>query len=590
MVRNKNKNSNSARDNLLLLLVGLCAFIPFLGRVHLFDWDEINFAEISREMLELGDYFRIYVNYEPFWEKPPLFFWLQAASMAVFGVGEFGARFPNAIAGVATLLVIYNVGSFISGRRMGLLWALAWFGSLFPHLYMKTGIIDPWFNLFMFLGTWGVIRTLWIVDGTIGHQGKISGSPFRWALFGGFFTGLAILTKGPVGLLIPLLTIGIYYLLTRFKYLKEWKLALIWIAASVLTCGLWFVPEILAHGTWFSKEFLSYQVRLFSTEDAGHGGFPGYHFVVVFIGCFPASVFTLKNIYKRQTKHDNEHDFRKWMLIMLAVVLVLFSIVESKIIHYSSLAWFPVTWLAASEMNALISKKSTWSTFLNWSVIFTSLLWIAASCILVWAGMNPVQISSFVDDPFILARLKAPVSWTITDLWPALFLTVSVITSLYYLNRSKTARGIIILFVGSAIFLQASAFLFAPKIEEYTQGPAIRFYQSLQEEIAEEEVYILVSGHKSYAPYFFTRKPVPSDFDPDKIAEHAQSEQSKAGLNSFNRSATSTQLIFEPISRDVWIIARPENMDYLQQYPELKLIKEEFGFYFILREATLPPQ
>ncbi len=57
-----------------LIILSVLAFVPTLGLVHLFDWDEINFAESAREMMATGDYFRFQVNSTPFWEKPPLFF------------------------------------------------------------------------------------------------------------------------------------------------------------------------------------------------------------------------------------------------------------------------------------------------------------------------------------------------------------------------------------------------------------------------------------------------------------------------------------------------------------------------------------
>jgi len=61
------------RNRLLVLVLGACLFIPFLGRVHLFDWDEINFAEAGREMMVSGNYLQVQIDYKPFWEKPPLF-------------------------------------------------------------------------------------------------------------------------------------------------------------------------------------------------------------------------------------------------------------------------------------------------------------------------------------------------------------------------------------------------------------------------------------------------------------------------------------------------------------------------------------
>ena len=91
---------------LRIVVVGLAFFIPFLGKVHLFDWDEVNFAESAREMLLTGNYLTVQINFQPFWEKPPLFFWLQALSMYVFGVSEFAARLPNALVGVINLLVV----------------------------------------------------------------------------------------------------------------------------------------------------------------------------------------------------------------------------------------------------------------------------------------------------------------------------------------------------------------------------------------------------------------------------------------------------------------------------------------------------
>ena len=61
--------------NLAIILLGAAFFIPGIGGVRLFDWDEINFAESAREMLLTGDWFDVQINFEPFWEKPPLFIW-----------------------------------------------------------------------------------------------------------------------------------------------------------------------------------------------------------------------------------------------------------------------------------------------------------------------------------------------------------------------------------------------------------------------------------------------------------------------------------------------------------------------------------
>src|ERR1700739_643482 len=103
-------NSNkSPLISLVLVAVGALLFFPFLGRVHLFDWDEINFAECAREMIAAKQYFLVTINYLPFWEKPPLFIWMQALSMKMVGVSDYAARLPNAICGIATMVLLYKV-------------------------------------------------------------------------------------------------------------------------------------------------------------------------------------------------------------------------------------------------------------------------------------------------------------------------------------------------------------------------------------------------------------------------------------------------------------------------------------------------
>ena len=138
------------KNEFLIIFLGLILFLPFLGNVHLFDWDEINFAEAAREMIVTGDYLQVRIDFEPFHEKPPLFIWVQVASMKVFGINDFAARLPNAIIGIITLLILFKIGKNLIDDRFGLIWVLSYIGSFLPHFYFKTGIIDPTFNLLIF--------------------------------------------------------------------------------------------------------------------------------------------------------------------------------------------------------------------------------------------------------------------------------------------------------------------------------------------------------------------------------------------------------------------------------------------------------
>ena len=126
-----------------LLVIGAIAgvlFFPFLGQVHLFDWDEINFAESAREMILTGDYMTVCIDYVPFWEKPPLFIWMQVLSMKVFGINEYAARFPDALCGVISLMFLFYAGRRWKNEQFGLIWAIVYMASLLPFIYFKSGI------------------------------------------------------------------------------------------------------------------------------------------------------------------------------------------------------------------------------------------------------------------------------------------------------------------------------------------------------------------------------------------------------------------------------------------------------------------
>lgn len=105
-------------------------------------------------MLATGNYAIPQIAFEPFWEKPPLFFWLQVLCMKLFGVNEFAARLPNAVCGIFTLILLYRIGKRLVSEQFGWMWVLIYAGSLLPQLYFKSGIIDPWFNFFIFLAVY----------------------------------------------------------------------------------------------------------------------------------------------------------------------------------------------------------------------------------------------------------------------------------------------------------------------------------------------------------------------------------------------------------------------------------------------------
>ncbi len=486
--------STENRNFYLLILLGCISYLPFLGGVYLFDWDEINFAEIAREMIVLDDYLRVHINFEPFWEKPPLFCWLQVVSMKLFGVNEYAARFPNAIAGILTLLTLNKFGTYYKDAKFGLIWALVYWGSILPFLYFKSGIIDPWFNFFIFSGLFYFYKYL--------RESLVGGNSFKPLLASGLLLGLAVLTKGPVAFLLYGLTLLVYYISTGFKQFPSIAQLFLLLCSSLFFGGLWLGIETFQNGTWFISTFIEYQIRLLTTHDAGHQGFPGYHVVVLLLGCFPASLFAFLPAWKRFRGDVSSDSLFRIMFILLLVVLVVFSLVQSKIVHYSSMAYFPVTFLAAVGIYQLLKKEFDIPNVSKVGIYILGGLFVLVTAALPYIGMHIDLLLPLLEkDPFAVASLSAEVDWSWLQGLPALILIVTLIL-FGFSFKQNTQGSISALFIGTVLFVNSILFLNLNSIEAYSQRALIEFCK----DHADEDAYIKFIGTKSFAPLFYGKK------------------------------------------------------------------------------------
>ena len=569
-------NFNTTHRNLLLqsaiAIIAALLFIPFLGGVHLFDWDEINFAECAREMIVNHNYLNVQIDFKPFWEKPPLFIWMQVLSMKAFGINEFAARFPNAVCGIITLLVIFNIGKKLFDERFGLWWVVVYAGSILPHFYFRSGIIDPWFNLLIFIAIWFFVQLNT-------NTGVISpGKRFLYAALWGSFTGLAILTKGPTALLIIGLVASIAYLphllsLVKIKsrFLKNPPLftlrfldILVFFLFTIIIGGSWFLVQIMSGHADMVQKFILYQVRLFTIPDAGHGGHWSYHFLVLLIGVFPASLFALMRFRVPQAQELNQRRFHFIMLILFWVVLILFTIVKTKIVHYSSLCYLPLTFLAAAAIHDLLSGTLKWRKWLSALLLFFAALFSILVAAVPFIEKYKARIidSGIIKDDFAVANLQAQVSWTGFEWLIGLFLLVMVIYAVILANRNRIGQALKTLFIATTVFIAAVIIIFPYRIEKYSQRAVIDFYKSK----ASEHCYVLNSGFFSYAPLFYTQK-MPDD------------------------CALPMWLFTGNIDRPFYLVLKePHYNEWKQNIPAMKVLYKKNGFVFLARYPESAPK
>lgn len=548
-----------AQSNDILIYLGIAVaaallFIPMLGGVHLFDWDEINFAESAREMIQSKDYLTVQINFTPFWEKPPLFIWMQVLSMQAFGINEFAARLPNAICGIVTLLALFHIGRLLIDSRFGLIWVFMFGGSLLPFIYFKSGIIDPWFNLFIFLGIYYFYR----------FRSKNS-KPRIHLIASAVFIGLAILTKGPVAMLVFMITAIIVWFVKEFQPAILLKDLFIFVAIVVFVGGFWFILQILQGNFDVLVDFVVYQIRLFRTQDAGHGGFLLYHFVILLLGVFPASIYALPALFGTRNKAAPGKSFMPWMVVLFWVVLILFTIVKTKIVHYSSLCYFPLTFLAAWSVYRVRIMDKGWKKATDVLLITTgvsiSLLVIVLSFIDHYKAWIIAQ--GWIKDPFAIGCLSADGGWKGYEFIAGLIPVIGLI--MYFTSRQRNYLAAIYKFgIAIAVFLFLSMVMIVPRVEAYSQRAAVDFFITVSKEVA----YIETKGYKSYAHLFY-----------GKVS------------NPHNPKAKDVNWLLKgDIDKPAYFVIKiNKKAQFMATYADAELLYEKNGFVFFKRSSTFIP-
>lgn len=377
----------------LLLLAGTLFFLE-LGTLGLTDVDEGNNAEAAREMLESGDWISPTFHYEPRWKKPIFNYWLISLSYRLFGVNEFAARLPAASFGVMLALLQYLFLSRVRGSAVGFLGALMLVLNVeilaIGHMVIHDSALIFFTTLSLF--------AFWF-----GLNGQGTTRYWLWLFYVGI--GLGVLTKGPIGVLVPLLVAASYLLLTR-KVRQFWRegFPLLGTLVSLSLALPWYIAMSMLHGwQYWNAAYPEMAGRFFATLE-GHGGTVFFYVPVLLVGFFPWSGLlppALYDTFKSWWDHrraasattvDRNDDLEFFAGIWTAVVFLFFSLSSTRLLHYIG-PLFP----AASILVACYWKRSMDGPMTSWFRAAIHTIMITGYLMGLALASAPLLYAKFVD-------------------------------------------------------------------------------------------------------------------------------------------------------------------------------------------------
>ncbi len=330
------------------LALALLAGLLYLPSVWLRDpWnpDEPRYAEVVRQMAARGDYLLPWLNGEVYSEKPPVFFWLGVLAGRLPGVPpESGPRLIAALAAWATLLATFSLGRRMAGARAGWLAAVVLATSALFAGHACSGVID------------GLLTALVTAAVAAGLRAREAGSAVLWA---GFYAlcGVAVITKGPVGFLLPALTLWLLALQDGGPR-GAWAAHAVWgTALAAAVAGLWVAPAIARGGPAYADVILLKQ-NVGRAYQSWHHRETIDYFLKVFPGSFlpwvtllPAAVVTA---WRRRRRHAGWRVGLTWFV----GTFLFFSLISGKKTRYL-LPLFPAAaMLVGMELDRALAGAS----------------------------------------------------------------------------------------------------------------------------------------------------------------------------------------------------------------------------------------
>jgi 4-amino-4-deoxy-L-arabinose transferase-like glycosyltransferase len=384
-----------------LLLVGVAFLVFFagLGAYPLIEPDEGRYTEIPREMLATGDFVTPHLNGVLYFEKPPLYYWLNAAALSLPGRPEILCRLAGALFGLAGIGLAWALGRSIGGPRAGLIAGLVLGSSPLWIALSRATIIDMTLTFFLS----ATLTCFWLA------QEKDRGDRGERLLWYGMFAAaaLATLAKGLIGFVIPGAVIFFYLLFAR-----RWRLLLRvpWIGGTALFLAIalpWHVLAARRNPDFLWFYFVHEHFQRYATSEARRQAPFWFFAAILALGLLPWSGLlpAAGRLFRRGTQRLRERPRLIFLACWAGFVFLFFSASQSKLVPYILPAIPPLAVLIALALAAAEDDERLRSWARAGGSVGALLLALLAAA-LVWVSLGQVkQVSTGVIFPLLALAL-----------------------------------------------------------------------------------------------------------------------------------------------------------------------------------------
>ena len=429
---------------LYLLLAFICYYGLFynLGTYPLLDVDETRYVDMASKMFHTKDFLTLYLNGEYFFEKPPLFFWIECISFHLAGVvSEYSARIPIVLLSLLPASLLMMLCKKVKSDKFAIITTAVLFTSLEYIFLTKIAILDSVLTSFVTSSVLCYFYTFFAEE---------KNKKYFWVLTY-ILSALAVLAKGIPGVAIPFIVIAISTVV--FKTYKE-TIKYSWgILLFLLMTLPWHLIMLKLHGNLFFDEYIiKHHILRFLGSDIIHKNKPFYFYILVLLwGLFPhifillAQIFKIKNI-KRPVIENNYSKFIMLNFIAAMTVLIFFSMSGAKLITYI----LPIYPFAAVIIGAI------WLKYLNSNDKPSHISMVLLNSILTIAVVGLILIQ-FVLPPEIYANFSK------IQIISLIILIPTVICNWIFLIKKKKLK----IFLSLTIFIAIISGFLTPYVYEF---------------------------------------------------------------------------------------------------------------------------